>query len=78
MLLLSSFFLEGTERKFSFLLTCANVLVPIVRSKLPVTAIFRPPDSHEAIEEMRKYLVPGAQKTKGCRWWTSPSSWYYY
>ncbi len=46
-------------------LVCANELSPSVKQKLPMIASFTPPQRHEAIEEMRKYLVPGAQKTKG-------------
>jgi aubergine-like protein len=46
-------------------LVCANELDPMVKQKLPMIASFTPPERHQAIEEIRKYLVPGAQKTKG-------------
>jgi len=46
-------------------LVCANELDPQVKQKLPMIASFVPSLRNDAIEEMRKYLVPGAQKTKG-------------
>ena len=58
----------GRNNKRIFLpaeLVCANELDPMVKQKLPMIASFTPPDRHKAIEEMQKYLVPGAQKTKG-------------
>lgn len=58
----------GRNNKPIFLpaeLVCANELDPMVKQKLPMIASFTPPERHDAIEEIRKYLVPGAQKTKG-------------
>ena len=58
----------GRNNKKIFLpaeLVCANELDPMIKQKLPMIASFTPPERHQAIEEMRKYLVPGAQKTKG-------------
>jgi len=46
-------------------LVCFNELDPFVKQQLPTIASFKPPERHEAIEEMKRYLTPGAQKTKG-------------
>lgn len=46
-------------------LVCVNELDPAVKQKLPMIASFRPKERHDAIEEMKRYLTPGAQKTKG-------------
>ena len=44
---------------------CANELEPTLKIKLPSIASFTPQVRHEGIEEMRRYLKLGAQKTKG-------------
>lgn len=46
-------------------LVCVNELDNFVKQQLPLIASFKPPERHAAIEEMKRYLVPGAQKTKG-------------
>jgi len=46
-------------------LVCVNELDNFVIQQLPLIASFKPPERHAAIEEMKRYLVPGAQKTKG-------------
>ncbi len=46
-------------------LVCVNELDPMVKQKLPMIASFPPNDRHEAIEEIKRYLTPGGQKTKG-------------
>jgi len=46
-------------------LVCFNELDPFVKQQLPLIASFKPKERHEAIEEMKRYLTPGAQKTKG-------------
>jgi hypothetical protein len=44
---------------------CINELETFVKQKLPQIASFTPAKRHGGIEEMRRYLTPGAQKTKG-------------
>lgn len=44
---------------------CINELEPFVKQQLPLIASFKPNVRHEGIEEMRRYLTPGGQKTKG-------------
>lgn len=46
-------------------LVCVNELDPTVKQRLPMIASFRPRERHDAIEEMKRYLTPGGQKTKG-------------
>lgn len=46
-------------------LVCVNDLDPFVKQQLPMIASFKPAERHNAIEEIKRYLVPGAQKTKG-------------
>lgn len=46
-------------------LVCFNELDPFVKQQLPLIASFTPEQRHLAIEEMKRYLTPGAQKTKG-------------
>jgi len=46
-------------------LVCGNDLEPSLRMKLPSIASFKPCQRHEAIEEMKRFLKPGGQKTKG-------------
>lgn len=46
-------------------LVCGNELEPKLRMQLPQIASFTPEIRHEGIEEMKRYLTPGAQKTKG-------------
>jgi hypothetical protein len=46
-------------------LVCVNELDPMVKQRLPMIASFKPSIRHGAIEEMKRYLAPGAQKTKG-------------
>jgi PAZ domain. len=44
---------------------CANDFDRSIKQQLPIIASFQPKERNEAIEEMRKYLIPGGQKTKG-------------
>lgn len=46
-------------------LVCVNELDAAVKQKLPMIASFKPKERHDAIEEVKRYLTPGAQKTKG-------------
>ena len=46
-------------------LVCINELDASVKGRLPMVAAFSPQDRMEAIEEIKRYFVPGAQKTKG-------------
>jgi len=46
-------------------LVCGNELEPKLKMQLPSISSFRPQDRHEAIEEMKRFLKPGAQRTKG-------------
>lgn len=46
-------------------LVCANELDMQIKSKLPLIASFTPQVRHTAIEEIRRYLIPGAQKSQG-------------
>ena len=46
-------------------LVAVNELDPFIKSQLPQIASFTPQVRNEAIEEIRRYLTPGAQKTKG-------------
>ena len=46
-------------------LICGNELDPQVKEKLPMIASFTPEARNKAIETIKKFLVPGAQKTKG-------------
>jgi len=46
-------------------MVCINELDPFVKMQLPLIASYRPHERNEAIEEMKRYLVPRAQKTKG-------------
>uniref|UniRef100_A0A7S4JYJ5 C2H2-type domain-containing protein n=1 Tax=Odontella aurita TaxID=265563 RepID=A0A7S4JYJ5_9STRA len=46
-------------------LVCGNELEPRLKQQLPQIASFMPPERHNAIEEMKRYLQPNAQKTKG-------------
>lgn len=46
-------------------MVCINELDPFVKMQLPMIASFPPSVRHEAMEEMRRYLVPKAQKTRG-------------
>merc|ERR1712238_229768 len=46
-------------------LVCVNELDPFVKQQLPLIASFKPPERHAAIEEMKRYLTPGSQKTRG-------------
>lgn len=46
-------------------LVCVNELDAMVKQRLPMIASFRPKDRHDAIEEIKRYLTPGAQKTRG-------------
>lgn len=46
-------------------LVCGNELDPQLKMKLPMIASFTPDVRYKGIEEMRKYLIPGAQKTRG-------------
>jgi len=44
---------------------CGNELDIKVQSRLPTIASFKPAERNDAIEEMKRFLRPGAQKTKG-------------
>lgn len=44
---------------------CGNELDPNVRMQLPMIASFKPAERHAAIEEIERFLTPGAQRTKG-------------
>ena len=44
---------------------CVNELEPFVKRQLPLIASFKPEVRHSAIEEIRRFLTPGAQKTRG-------------
>ncbi len=46
-------------------LVCVNELDATVKQRLPMIASFKPKERHDAIEEMRRYLTPGGQKTRG-------------
>lgn len=46
-------------------LVCVNDLDAAVKQQLPMIASFKPAVRHDAIEEMKRYLTPGGQKTKG-------------
>ena len=46
-------------------LVCANELEPHLKSKLPMIASWTPDVRHAAIEEIRRYLIPGEQKSRG-------------
>jgi len=46
-------------------LVCGNELEPRLKMQLPSIASFKPAERHAAIEEMKRFLKPGAQKTKG-------------
>jgi hypothetical protein len=46
-------------------LVCGNEMDPMIKQKLPMITSFTPSERHDAIEEIKKYLVPGGQRTKG-------------
>ena len=46
-------------------LVCVNELDPDVKMKLPMIASFRPDQRNKCIEEMKRFLIAGAQKSKG-------------
>jgi len=46
-------------------LVCGNELDAKLKMKLPLIASFKPDERNRAIDEIRRYLIPGAQKTKG-------------
>lgn len=46
-------------------LVCGNELDPQLKMKLPTIASFTPQIRFEGIQEIRRYLIPGAQKTRG-------------
>ena len=46
-------------------LVCGNELDSKARSILPLVASFAPKERNDAINEMKRYLQPGGQKTKG-------------
>ena len=46
-------------------LVCRNELDPQLKMKLPSIASFTPDVRYRGIEEMRRYLIPGAQNQKG-------------
>jgi hypothetical protein len=56
-------------------LVCGNELEPKIKQKLPSIASFEPEDRNKAIEEINRYLIPGAQKNQGSRWWIITCSW---
>ena len=46
-------------------LVCNNELDPVIKQSLPLIASYKPPDRHMAMEEVKRYLIPGEQKTRG-------------
>jgi len=46
-------------------LVAGNELEPRVKQQLPMIASYKPDSRNEAIDKIRSYLVPGAQKSKG-------------
>ena len=46
-------------------LVCGNELEPKLKMQLPSISSFTPRERHDAIEEMKRFLKPGGQKTKG-------------
>jgi hypothetical protein len=46
-------------------LVAGNELEPRVKQQLPMIASYKPEQRNEAIEKVRAYLIPGAQKSKG-------------
>ncbi|KAG7355808.1 Piwi domain containing protein [Nitzschia inconspicua] len=46
-------------------LVAGNELEPRVKQQLPMIASYKPVDRNAAVEKIRSYLVPGAQKSKG-------------
>eukprot|EP00588_Corethron_pennatum_P014481 CAMPEP_0194279044 /NCGR_PEP_ID=MMETSP0169-20130528/13128_1 /TAXON_ID=218684 /ORGANISM="Corethron pennatum, Strain L29A3" /LENGTH=1387 /DNA_ID=CAMNT_0039023397 /DNA_START=21 /DNA_END=4184 /DNA_ORIENTATION=+ len=46
-------------------LVCGNDLDPMVKRELPKIASFTPEQRHIAIEQIKKFLVPGAHKSQG-------------
>eukprot|EP00557_Chaetoceros_sp_GSL56_P002397 CAMPEP_0176489722 /NCGR_PEP_ID=MMETSP0200_2-20121128/7458_1 /TAXON_ID=947934 /ORGANISM="Chaetoceros sp., Strain GSL56" /LENGTH=1195 /DNA_ID=CAMNT_0017886919 /DNA_START=173 /DNA_END=3760 /DNA_ORIENTATION=- len=58
----------GRSNKIIFFpaeLVCANDFDRSIKQQLPSIASFKPKERNEAIEEIRKYLIPGGQRTKG-------------
>lgn len=45
-------------------LVCGNELDPQLKMKLPLIASFTPQVRYEGIDEMKRYLIPGAQKNR--------------
>lgn len=46
-------------------LVAANELEPRVKQQLPTIASYKPESRNQAIDKIRSYLIPGAQKSKG-------------
>jgi len=46
-------------------LVCGNELEPKLKMQLPLFASFKPDERNRAIDEIKRFLIPGAQKTKG-------------
>lgn len=46
-------------------LVAGNELEPRVKQQLPMIASYKPVDRNAAVEKIRSYLIPGAQKSKG-------------
>lgn len=46
-------------------MVCMNDLDPLMKMQLPLIASYPPKERSDAIDEMKRYLVPRAQKTKG-------------
>ena len=46
-------------------LVCGNELEAKLKMQLPSISSFKPKDRHDAIEEMKRFLRPGGQKTRG-------------
>merc|ERR1712151_272622 len=46
-------------------LVCANERDPKLRQQLPMIASFKPDERNRAIEDIKRNLIPGAQKTRG-------------
>jgi hypothetical protein len=46
-------------------IVAGNELEPRVKQQLPMIASYKPSDRNVAVEKIRKYLIPGAQSSKG-------------
>jgi len=46
-------------------LVCGTEIEPFVKQQLPMLTSYKPKVRNDAIDEVKRYLIPGAQKTKG-------------